>query len=97
APSFPVLSLLPAAMVLGPETAVKLATLAAQIAGGWGAFVLAQSLWDRKSTVLPLTAAVIYALHPLFVSHGALFGHETSIWVMAVTPWLAWSVRKAFK
>jgi hypothetical protein len=95
APSFPVLSLLPVTILVGAETAVKLATLAAQIAGGWGVFVLAQSLWDRKTTVLPLTAAVIYALHPLFVSHGALFGHETSIWVMAVTPWLAWSVRKA--
>jgi len=97
APSFPVLALIPAAVLVGAETAVKLATLGAQITGGWGVFVLAQSLWGRRTTVLPLTAAVIYALHPLFISHGALFGHETSVWVMAVTPWLAWSVRKAFQ
>src|SRR5205085_816269 len=51
APSFPTLALVPLAIVTGPDTAVKLATLAAQAVGGWGAFVLAQSLWQRRSTV----------------------------------------------
>lgn len=101
APSFPTLALVPLGILVGADRAVQLATLAAQVVGGWGAFVLARSLWDgdrrRSTTALPLAAAVLYALHPLFVSHGALFGHETSLWVMAFTPWLAWALRLAFR
>src|SRR5438105_4935370 len=42
APSFPVLMLAPLAAVVGPDEAVKLACIAAQIVGGWGTFVLAR-------------------------------------------------------
>jgi hypothetical protein len=101
APSFPTLVLAPLGIVLGPDGAVKAATLAAQVVGGWGAYVLASALWRRLppegTTLAPLVAALVYALHPIFLSHGALFGHETSLWVMAITPWLAWSVRQAFQ
>jgi hypothetical protein len=96
APSFQVLSLVPAAILLGADGSVKLAIVASQVLGGWGAFVLARSLWGRR-TLLPLVAALFYALHPLFLSHGPLFGDQTSVTVMAVTPWLAWSVRRAFQ
>src|SRR5205807_9005497 len=85
APSFPVLILVPLAAVIGPDGAVKLACIAAQIVGGWGAFVLARTLWHRW--IPAVVAGLFYALHPLFLSH-AYFGHETSLWVMAATPWL---------
>ncbi|MGH9278312.1 MAG: YfhO family protein [Acidimicrobiales bacterium] len=108
APSFPTLILVPFGLLVGAEQTIKLATIAAQIVGGWGAFVLAHSLWrDRPGDsgtepsgnrlLLPAAAALIYALHPLVVSHAALFGHETSLWVIAVTPWLAWTIRQAFQ
>jgi hypothetical protein len=96
APSFPTMSLVPLAILVGADGAVKIATLAAQIVGGWGTFVLARSLWGKR-TLIPVTAALLYALHPLFLSHGPLFGHETSVWVMAVTPWLAWTLRRALQ
>ena len=95
-PSFPQLSLLPLALLLGPEGAIKLATLGFQVAGAWGAFVLARSLWGRLSPA-PLVAGVVYALHPLVVSHGALFGHEPTLGVLAATPWLVWSFRLALR
>ncbi|MGQ0743371.1 MAG: hypothetical protein ACT4OS_03335 [Acidimicrobiales bacterium] len=47
--------------------------------------------------VVATLAGLLYGLHPLFISHGALFGHETSVWVMAATPWLAWSFRLALR
>jgi len=116
APSFPTLALAPLGILVGADTAVKVATLAAQVVGGWGAYFLASSLWrparpgpagpagpagDRTipdgASLIPLAVAVLYALHPIFLSHGALFGHETSLWVMAITPWLAWSLRRALQ
>ena len=90
APSFPVLMLVPLASIVGAETAVRLASLAAQVAGGWGTFVLVRSLW--RSTPAALLAGLVYALHPLYLSH-AFYGHETSLMVMAATPWLVWSLR----
>jgi hypothetical protein len=97
APSFPVFALLPAAILIGVEGAVKAAILFSQIIGGWGTFVLAQSLWGRRALRIPFAAALIYALHPLFISHGVLFGHATSVFVMATTPWLVWGIRKALQ
>ncbi len=94
APSFPVLMLVPLAAVVGPDEAVKLASVAAQVVGAWGAFVLIRSLWRR--TPAAIVGGVVYGLHPLFASH-ALFGHETSLWVMAATPWLVWSLRLALR
>jgi Bacterial membrane protein YfhO len=96
APSLPTLELLPLATAVGPETAVRVAIVAAQVVGGWGTYVLATALWGRRS-VPAAVAGLLYALHPLFITHGALFGHETSAWVMAATPWLAWTFRKALK
>ena len=95
-PSFPQVSLVPLAMLLGPEGAIKLATLGFQVAGAWGTFVLARSLWGRHSPA-PLVAGVVYALHPLVVSHGAFFGHEPTLGVLAATPWLVWSFRLALR
>jgi len=94
APSFPVLMLVPLAAVVGPDEAVKLASVAAQVVGAWGAFVLVRSLWRR--TPAAVVGGLVYGLHPLFASH-ALFGHETSLWVMAATPWLVWSLRLALR
>lgn len=95
-PSFPPISLLPLAWLLGPEAAIKLATLGFQVAGAWGAFVLARSLWG-KDTPAPVVAGVLYGLHPVVVSHGALFGHEPTLGVLAATPWLVWSFRLALR
>ncbi len=94
APSFPVLFVAPLGAVLGPEGAVKAVSLLAQVVGGWGAWTLARSLWGRGSAAL--LAGFVYALHPLFASH-VFFGHETSVWVMAATPWLVWSLRLALR
>lgn len=94
APSFPVLMLVPLAALVGPDEAVKLASVAAQVVGAWGAFVLVRSLWRR--TPAAIVGGLVYGLHPLFSSH-ALFGHETSLWVMAATPWLVWSLRLALR
>ncbi|MDQ3641966.1 MAG: hypothetical protein M3450_11040, partial [Actinomycetota bacterium] len=94
-PAFHLLVLLPIAAVVGPDEAVKLGILAAQIAGAWGAFVLARSLWDR--TWPAVAAGVLYGLHPLFASHGALTGLEPTVWVFAATPWLVWSLRRALR
>ncbi len=102
APSFPVYFLLPFTTLFGPEVGVKVVTLLTQVVGAWGTFVLARSLWSQRRESLPVDplipavlAGLFYGLHPLFISHGALFGHETSVWVMAATPWLVWSFRLA--
>jgi hypothetical protein len=92
APSFPILMLVPLAAVVGPDSAVKLVSVGAQVLGAWGAFILVRSLWRR--TPPAVVAGLVYGLHPLFASH-ALFGHETSLMVMAATPWLVWSLRLA--
>jgi hypothetical protein len=96
APSMPTLVLVPFAAHLGPDAAVRIATVAAQVVGGWGAYVLAASRWGRRAPAA-VVAALLYGLHPIFITHGALFGHETSAWVMAATPWLAWSFRKTLR
>lgn len=101
APIFPVVVLMPLAAWLGPEHAVRVATLSFQIAGGWGAMVLARSLWEDEEGAAAFPAATaagcLYALHPIVISHGTLFGHETSLGVFAATPWLIWSLRRALR
>ncbi|MDQ4134421.1 MAG: hypothetical protein M3179_14750, partial [Actinomycetota bacterium] len=94
-PFFPVLLLIPLAAAMGPDAAVKIAILAFQVAGGCGAYVLARSLWGRTSAAL--VAGLVYGLHPFFMSHGAFAGAETSLGVLAVTPWLIWSLRLALR
>lgn len=89
--------LLPLAQLVGPEAAVKIAVVAAQVVGAWGAFVLARSLWSRTYTAAAALAGLFYGLHPLFASHGALSGHQPSVWVFAATPWLAWSVQRGLR
>ena len=96
APSLSTVELVPLATLVSPEAALRIATLAAQVVGGWGAIVLGRALWGRRS-VAAIVAGVVYSLHPLFITHGALFGHETSAWVFAATPWLAWSFRAAVR
>jgi hypothetical protein len=93
APSLQVFLLVPLGWVLGADPAVKAAILATQALGGWGAYVLARSLWHRVPP--SLVAGVLYALHPMFVSHGALAGSEPTVAVMAVAPWLVWALRRA--
>src|SRR5262249_51880139 len=95
-PSLPTLELVPLASVVGSEAAVRIAILLAQIVGGWGAYVLAASLWGKRAPAAGV-AAFVYALHPLFITHGALFGHEPAVGVMAATPWLAWSFRRGLR
>lgn len=94
-PSVPVLMLVPLAAAVGADVAVKIAILALQVVGGWGAFVLARSLWGR--TPAALVAGLVYALHPLFVAQGALGGSETSAAVMAAVPWFTWSLAKGLR
>jgi hypothetical protein len=95
APTFPVINLLPVAALIGPEEAVRAFGIAAQIIGAWGAFILARSLWENRAGAL--MAGFVYGLHPLLVSHLALFGHQTSIAVMAATPWLVLAVLAALR
>ncbi len=90
-PSFPVLLLLPFAAALGPDGAVKAGILAFQIAGAWGAFVLARSLW--KSTSAALVAGLVYGISPPVVLNAALLANETAMGVIAAAPWLTWSLR----
>ena len=94
-PSVHLLMLVPLAAAIGPDGAVKAATVAAQVAGAWGAFVLARSLWGRAWPAI--AAGVVYGCHPYFVASGALFGQEASVWVFAVTPWLIWALRRALR
>jgi hypothetical protein len=95
APTVPVLSLLPLAAMVGADRAVQLATLGAQVAGAWGTYVLARSLWEQRAPAV--VAGFLYGLHPLLVAHAALAGHQPALGVMAATPWLVWSVRKALR
>ena len=95
APSAPTLALLPLARLVGADRAVQVASLALQIIGAWGAFVLARSLW--RSVPAALVAGLAYGLSPVVIEYAALYGQETSLGVLALTPWLAWSVRRAFR
>ena len=95
APSFPVFVLMPIAQVAGTEAAIKVALLAFQVLGGLGAFVLARALWQQ--TAPAAVAGLLYGLHPYFMSHGPFAGAETSVGVMAVTPWMVWSLRRALR
>lgn len=94
-PSLPVLWLLPLAGAVGPAAAVKIASLAAQVVGAWGCFVLVRSLWG--GTAAPMVAGVAYGLSPLFVAHVGVFGLEPVAWVLAATPWFAWALRRALE
>jgi hypothetical protein len=96
APSLSTVELVPLATIVSPDAALRIATLASQVVGGWGAVVLGRTLWGRRSAAA-IVAGVVYSLHPLFITHGAMFGHETSACVFAATPWLAWSFRGAVR
>ena len=87
--------LLPLAELMGPDSAVKIAVVGAQVAAAWGAFVLARALWAHAGVAA--LAGLLYGLHPLFASHGALSGHQPSVWVFAATPWLAWSMQRGLR
>jgi hypothetical protein len=87
--------LLPLAELIGPDAAVKTAVVGAQVAGAWGAFVLGRSLWSQMWP--SAVAGLLYGLHPFFASHGALSGHQPSVWVFAATPWLVWSLRRGLR
>lgn len=95
APSFPLILLVPVAMVTSPDVAIKVSVLLLQVAGGVGAYVLARSLWGTR--VAPVVSAIVYTLHPMIVSHGALLGGQGVLGVTAATPWLAWALRKALR
>lgn len=95
APSLQVFLLVPLGWVLGADPAVKAAILATQALGGWGAYVLARSLWRRVPA--SVVAGILYALHPMFVAHGALAGSESTVAVMATAPWLAWALRRGLR
>ena len=94
-PSFPLLLLGPLATVLGPDVGVKAAVLGFQVFGGLGAFVLARSLWGRLPA--SVVAGALFALQPMLVSVGALAGSPQAVAVMAVTPWVAWSLRRGLR
>jgi hypothetical protein len=93
--SFHLAIFLPLAKLLGPDAAVKTAMVGAQVAGAWGAFVLARSIWSQ--TWPSAVAGLIYGLHPFFASHGPMSGFLPSVWVFAATPWLVWSLQKAVR
>jgi hypothetical protein len=95
APTFTVLPILPIAAALGSEAAVKIGSVAAQVAGAWGAYVLARTLWRRQMPAL--VAGLIYGLHPFVISHSALAGHYSATVVVGATPWVVWAVRKALR
>ncbi|MEN3315546.1 MAG: hypothetical protein V7605_1780, partial [Acidimicrobiaceae bacterium] len=87
--------MLPFAGLFGAQAAVKIGIIGAEVVGAWGSFVLARSLWGR--TWPAVVAGLMYGLHPFFASAGPLSGHEPSLWVFAVTPWLAWALRKGLR
>ncbi|HEX2047759.1 MAG TPA: YfhO family protein [Acidimicrobiales bacterium] len=93
--SFHLAVLLPLARAVGPDAAVKTAVVGAQVVGAWGAFVLARRLWSQ--TWPAAVAGLLYGLHPFFASHGALSGHQPSVWVFAATPWLVWSLQRGLR
>jgi len=90
-PSLPIVILVPLAAVLGPIVAVKAAMLAFQVLGAWGAYVLARSLWDHRPAAA--VAGVAYGLSPIVIVLTGLLGSETSMGVMAATPWIVWAFR----
>ena len=94
-PSLPTLLLLPFATILGPDAAVKLGILAFQVVGACGAYALARSLWSDRPAAL--VAGVLYGLQPVVVAYGALAGSHPTLGVLAVAPWLAWSLRKGLR
>jgi len=94
-PIFPILFLVPVAMALGPEEAVKLGSLAAQLVGALGAVALARSLWGGRAA--PVLAGLVFGLHPILVTHLGLWGAEPIGWVIAMMPWFAWSLRRALR
>jgi hypothetical protein len=93
--SFHLVVLLPLARLVGPEAAVKLAVVGAQVVAAWGAFVLARWLWSE--TWPAAVAGLIYGLHPFFASHGALSGHQPGVWVFAAIPWVVWSLQRGLR
>lgn len=95
APSLPVALLVPISLVAGPDGAIKFAVLALQVAGGLGVYVLARSLWGTR--IAPIVSAIVYSLHPIIVSHGALLGGQAILGVTAAMPWLAWSLRRGLR
>ncbi len=94
-PSFPAFILLPMAALAGPESAVKAGVLGLQIAGAWGAFVLARSLW--RNVPAALLAGLVYGVSPLVISHAALSGSESTMGVIAAAPWLTWALRHGLR
>ena len=94
-PTLPVFLLVPLATALGPDVAVKLGVLGVQVLGACGTFLLARSLW--KSYPAAIVAGVLFALQPLIISHGALAGSQPTVAVMAVAPWLVWSLRRGLR
>lgn len=95
APTFTVLPILPFAAAFGAETAVKIGSIAADMAGAWGTYVLSYSLWRRRMPAV--VAGLIYGLHPFVVSHEALAGHYSATVVVGVAPWMVWSLCKALR
>jgi hypothetical protein len=95
APFASILGMVPLGEVLGDEAAVRAATVIGQVVAGWGAFVLARSLWGRGPA--PVLAGLFYALSPQLIATAALFGHEPPVWVIAATPWFVWSLRNCFR
>ncbi|MDQ3898581.1 MAG: hypothetical protein M3326_15275, partial [Actinomycetota bacterium] len=94
-PSLPTFLLVPLATALGPDVAVKAGVLGFQVLGGVGAYVLARSLW--RNVPAALVAGVLFALQPLLLAHAVLDGSQPIAGVMAVAPWLAWSLRKGLR
>jgi hypothetical protein len=94
-PSFPVLLLVPLAAVVGATTALKAGILALQVAGAFGAYVLARSLWNNGAAAL--VAGVVYGVNPLVIAHAALIGSEGAVGVIAAAPWLVWSLRRGLR
>lgn len=95
APSFHIVWLVPLAQLLDAEAAIKIAAVLAQAVAGAGAYVLARSLVrDRTAAAV---AGIVYGLHPIVLSHLVLFGHAPGVWVIAATPWFAWSLRHALR
>ncbi len=95
APSFQVLSMVPLAAVIGSGPAAKVAILSLQVAGAWGAYVLAHSLWRHRPAAF--VAGVVYGLSPIVVALAGLLGSESSLGPIAATPWLVWSFRKGIR
>jgi hypothetical protein len=94
APPLATFTLVPVAQFLGADRAVQLASLAAQIVGGWGALRLARDLWGPGAAAT--AAGLFFALSPLMITTVTL-GAEPSSWVIASAPWLVLALRRAFR